>query len=150
MKKRPLLVAGFFLAASSFAIPTQDMIQKYAKDLEVPGAALQLLVDAYHPQSGLTDPNAAGAPQVTIKELKSMRDSNKLKPNTYYRLKAHFYSQVGPNVGLIQETDSIYINSDFMISFPLNTAVEALVVVMVDNAGRARNLVLIELSVADE
>ncbi|GHV67067.1 hypothetical protein AGMMS49928_03260 [Spirochaetia bacterium] len=150
MKKLPLLLAGGFLAASSFATPTQDMIQQYAKDLDVPVAALQLLVDAYHPQSGLTDPNAESAPLVTVKELKSMRDSNQLKLNAYYRIKAHFYSQAGPNVGLIQETDSIYVNSDYMVPFPLNSAVEALVVVTADNAGRARSLILIELTVADE
>jgi hypothetical protein len=125
--------------------PGPETVRRYAEDLGIPAEALQQLVDAYHDQSGLSNPHAAGAAILTLPELLHMRDQDTLKIGSYYRAKTIFNYQSGRRVSL-GDSVSISLEADFVIFLHRYTSVEALFLIRADAYGRPRQIILVELA----
>ena len=155
MKKRIL----FFYCVLSFTFyaygqnnPTPDQIRQKAKELGVPYEELQKLVDAQRPSTGLKNPNAKKAQQVSIQELKFMKESDKLKIGSFYLVQqVEFFNQSGRTVYLYHryKGDMVIIDSDFNVTLPKGTSVDALIGVKPDYKRRPRELYLVEIAKAN-
>ena len=145
-----LLVFGVFLAGYVHPnpAPSPDLVRQYAQELGVPAEALQQLVDAYRPLTGLTDPNVRGATTLTLQELLIMREENLLRPGHYYRVRTTYNYQIGKRVTL-GEARALVIDVDFTVIFQRYSPVEALFQIIPDRFGRGGQLTLVELALAE-
>ena len=145
-----LLVFGVLLAGYAYPNPSPnpDMVRRYAQELGVPAEALQQLVDAYHPLTGLTNPNVKGATTLTLRELLIMRDENLLKPGNYYRVRTVYNYQIGKRVTL-GDAQALVIDIDFTVIFQRYSPVEALFQAIPDRFGHANQLNLVELALTE-
>jgi hypothetical protein len=152
--KKTFFLFGLFLVLAVYGFGqnnlTTDQIRNYANELGVPYEALQRLVDSYRPQTGLSNPNVNESQSLSIQELNFMRESDMLKIDYYYRIRATF-SQNGRTVLFYaQRPDSGVITAEvpFLVNIPQNTLVDALIGVKADYAGRPRELFIVEIVTA--
>jgi hypothetical protein len=147
-----LFIAGALLAGYAHPnpspSPSPDLVRQYAQELGVPAEALQQLVDAYRPLTGLTDPNVKGAATLTLRELLIMRDENLLKPGNYYRVKTVYNYQTGKRV-ILGDAQALSIDADFTVIFQRYSPVEALFQANPDRYSRGNQLILVELALAE-
>ena len=121
---------------------TQDQIRKYANELGVPYEALQRLIDSHQVKTGLSNPNVSGAQLISLQELWFMKESGRLKINSYYRIRERFTSQGGLYVYFLSGG---FVFTDFFVNIPYNTEVDALICFR--NFEGSPELVLIEIAV---
>lgn len=131
---------------------TPEQIRRHASELGVPYEALKQFVESYRVQTGLKNPNAKNAQMVSLQEIQFMRESDKLKVGSFYRIKARYSHQNGRRVSFrntaMEDYAILWVDADFVVSLKQDVTVDALIGVKADYSGRPRELFLAEIALA--